>query len=110
MNINKLPETFEGKSEVKGYSFKKVDENNLMYVYEAKNELTSNTHFEVFYKKTTPILIDFKKRLYSDTEFKEIYPKSNNFGVWAWTTHNKQKAKELMDKLTKEKQKRNEQG
>ena len=36
-------------------------------------------------KKITPICLDFENRVYSETEFKEIYPKSKDFGIWAFT-------------------------
>jgi hypothetical protein len=29
--------------------------------------------------------IDYENNLYSETEFKEIYPNSKDFGIWAWT-------------------------
>ena len=79
----KLQKTFSGIGEVKGFEFTQLRESEKGYIYSVSNE--GNTHFETFRKKVTPTLIDFKKRLYSDTEFKERYPKSKDFGIWAWT-------------------------
>ena len=31
-------------------------------------------------------------KIFSETEFKEIYPKTKDFGIWAWCTTNEQKA------------------
>lgn len=83
MKIEKLPAMFDGKGEVSGFSFTKVYENEVGYVYEVKDGY--HIHYESFKKKITPICIDFQKRIYSETEFKEVYPKSRDFGTWAWT-------------------------
>ena len=86
-NIEKLPQSFEGVGEVKGYTFKQVAESDIGYVYEVWSEDT-NSHYEVFKKSIVAKCIDFKKKIYSETEFKETYPKSNQFGISAWTiTH-----------------------
>jgi len=50
------------------------------------------TWFEVFNTTYVPICIDFEKRIYSETDVKEVYPKSKDFGVWAWTYNNKEEA------------------
>jgi hypothetical protein len=86
MNIQQLPETFIGVGEVKGFAFERVFSNSNAYIYRVTSHKGSKPYYEVFKRKDTPLCIDFKKRIYSDTEFKEIYPKSNAFGVWAWTT------------------------
>ena len=84
--IQQLPEQFTGIGEVKGFQFERVFSNELAYIYKVTSHANSKPYFEVFKRKHTPICLDFKKRLYSDTEFKEIYPKANAFGAWAWTT------------------------
>ena len=81
--ITKLENTFKGTGEVKGFVFTKEYENEKGYVY--KVDTGENQHFEAFYRKETPICIDFENRVYSETELKEVYPKSNDFGVWAWS-------------------------
>ena len=87
--INLLEKEFIGKGEVKGVEFKQVFANERFYIYQRGLHL-----FEVFERKTTPLCIDFAKKTYSDTDSKEIYPKSNNFGVWAWCCGSLEKAME----------------
>jgi len=80
----KLPTTFIGTGEVKDFKFTQVFENEKGYVYEVNTG--SNIHYESFLKKERPICLDFEKRIYSETDKKEVYPKSNDFGATAWTT------------------------
>jgi hypothetical protein len=84
--LNKLPDHFIGTGEVKGFEFTKIAESDKGYVYKVDD------HYEYFLKKKVSVCLDFGKRLYSDTDFKEIYPKAKDFGIWAWTTHNLNKA------------------
>ena len=81
MKITKLEPTIIGKGEVKGIEFKQVFENANGYVYQRSD----NACFEAMRKQLVPICIDFEKRIYSETEFKEVFPKSKDFGVWAWS-------------------------
>jgi len=74
----------EGVGEVKGFLFVLHRENKKAYIYEVYvNDFFS--HYEVFEKRTVSDCIDFKKRLYSETNKHEIYPKAKDFGLWAWT-------------------------
>jgi hypothetical protein len=91
MDITTIQNQFRGIGEVKGFEFIKIASVHGAYCYEViSNE--GNIHYEVFKVKTVPVCIDFEKRIYSQTEFKEIYPKSKDFGVWAWTYSSKEKA------------------
>jgi hypothetical protein len=78
MKIEKLKKEFIGVGEVKGFTFRQLFENDNAYIYKV------NEHFEVVMKKHSPVCIDFEKRIYSETEFKETYPKGNKFGIEAW--------------------------
>ena len=89
-----VPQFFEGKGEVKGYTFTKMKETENFYIYEVKSE--STLHYEIFRRKSTPICIDFDNRIYSETEAKEKYPTSKNFGDWAWTSATYERAVEKM--------------
>lgn len=82
--INLLEKNFFGTGEVKGFEFNQIRVCTLAYLYEVKSN-DGNIHFEVFKRKNAPVCIDFENRIYSETDFKEIYPKSNDFGAWAWT-------------------------
>jgi hypothetical protein len=94
----KIEDTFVGESEVKGFTFKKVFENDIGYVYKVNTGYSE--HYEAFYKKETPICIDFKNRIYSETDTKEVYPKSKNFGVWAWSVNSLEKGIEKLNLKT----------
>lgn len=81
--ITKLDANITGKGEVKGFLFTRVYENEEGYIYNV--DTGESNHFEVFFRKETPICLDFENRIYSENESKEIYPKSKDFGIWAWT-------------------------
>jgi len=83
MNIKKLDKTILGVGEVKGFLFTQIKESDNGYIYQVDTE--QSIHFELFKKKTTPVCVDFSNRIYSTTESKEQYPKSSDFGVWAWS-------------------------
>ena len=82
--IERLPLQFIGTGEVKGFKFEQVSELPTHYIYSVNSG--EETHYEVFEVRETPLCIDFENRIYSDVQFKHVYPKSNDFGVWAWTT------------------------
>lgn len=92
--ITKLENRIEGKGEVKGFVFTKEFENDNGYVY--KVDTGNGNHFEAFYRKETPICIDFENRIYSETDKKEVYPKSKDFGVWAWSVGSLEKGIERL--------------
>lgn len=97
MSLLKLEKGFVGVGEVNGVIFTQVAENEKGYMY--KVELENETYYEVFKKESSPICLDFSKKIYSETDFKEVYPKSNKFGYSAWTFKNEQKAKEQFNRL-----------
>lgn len=99
IKTTKLQLNFEGVGEVKGFSFKQVKECEFGYVYEVENG--AKPYYEVFKKKTAPICIDFSKRLYSETEFKEVYPNAKQWGITAWSTKNSASAFDLLKTFKK---------
>jgi len=99
--IQELEKEFIGKGEVSESKFIQIFDSVHGYIYEVKQLDVHTPLFEVFKRKNTPICIDFENRVYSDTEFKEIYPKSKDFGVWAWTCNNIEDAKLKFDSLNK---------
>lgn len=92
--IHELPLSFEGTGEVKGVTFLQRIKTDTHYIFERVQDEMS--HFEVFERKHTPVCLDFTKREYSTTEFKEIYPKSKDFGITAWCCNSFAKATEKM--------------
>ena len=74
-----LEKFFVGNKEVNNDTFTQVFKNNEFYIYKRGKYL-----FEVFERKTVPLCVNFANRIYSETERKEVYPKTKDFGVWAW--------------------------
>ena len=85
MKTKKLEKNFIGIGDVKGFKFTQIKASTTAYLYEV-NHGGGVIYFDVFKRKTTPVCIDFKKRVYSETEQKEIYPKTKDFGIWAWNS------------------------
>lgn len=68
--IKELAETFEGRGEVRGDTFRQLFKSEKAYMYERKSEDT--LYYEVFKRKI-------------NKQFNCVsYPKSNSFGDWAW--------------------------
>lgn len=80
----KLENQIIGTGDVKGFIFTQKKKSKQGYVYEVDDN-DDNKHYEVFKKKEVALCIDFAKHIYSETDTKEVYPKSKDFGVWAWT-------------------------
>lgn len=98
--IKNLPDSFAGKGEMGGYEFKKLKETPYGFIYEVFNQECSTVPFyEVFEKQARQICIDFNKRIYSENEFKYVYPKAKDFGNWAFTCKSKQKAFEYLKRF-----------
>ena len=96
--IHELENSFTGIGEVKGFEFTKVAETDIGYVYCVRTSDKSN-HYEVFKKRKTPICIDFENKIYSETDFKEVYPNSKQFGISAWSVKNYKTALERLKVL-----------
>lgn len=99
MTTTKLPEYFQGTGEVKEFIFRRIKETDNSYIYEVTHPEALNPHYEVFRKKAVPICLDFVAKVYSETEFKEVYPKSNAFGVSAWCVTSIEEAEKYILKL-----------
>ena len=82
-----LPLTFEGRGEVKGFSFKQVKRSNTAHLYEVSDTF-GNKWYEVFIRK-------------ENARFGNIaYPKQKAFGVSAWSARTIEKAIKRFDELT----------
>ena len=80
--VKELEDNFIGTGSVSGFKFKKLHQTELGYLYEVDSG-DEDIHYEVFQRKTTPICLDFEKKIFSDTDSKVIYPKDEHFGQWA---------------------------
>lgn len=90
---------FEGKGEVFGTRFKQLHKSEKAFMYELTDIETGQKRFEVFEKKASKggdAIIAGKVVKYEE---KELYPKSNNFGVWAWCFSDYKKAIEKFNSI-----------
>lgn len=97
-NLILLEKEIEGTGEVSGLKYSQIKVSESAYLYEVTRDGTIAC-FEVFKRKNSPICIDFQNRVYSETEFKETYPKSNSFGDWAWSYFKLESAIEKFNSL-----------
>lgn len=97
MVIDNLQDSFVGTGEVKHFLFTKIAESITAYIF--KVEFEENEHFEVMKRLVSPICLDFEKKIYSETHFKEYYPKSNSFGTNAWSFYTQKEALEKFNQL-----------
>ena len=90
IKTEKLPTEFIGTGQVKGIKFTQIKASNKAYIYEVNNN--GAIYFEVFKIISSGKCIDFNKRTYSETEFKESYPKARLFGTDAFNCFTLEKA------------------
>lgn len=81
-----LPISFEGKGEVKGFSFTQVYKTAKGYIYKVKCKDTNKEHYECFKRKVNT---KFSKHEHGQIS----YPRSASFGIWAWTFDSFEKSK-----------------
>jgi hypothetical protein len=96
-HVEKIRAIYEGAGEVRKFTFQQCMEAENAYIYAVNDK--GKIHYEVFVKKTAPLCVDFEKRIYSETHFREVYPKANDFGVWAWTYRDKESALKKFETL-----------
>jgi hypothetical protein len=99
MKVIDLPPSFVGTGEVKGSTFTRVFDGHKRKIYEVLAPEAQLPHYEVFDVKTTAICLDFANRIYSEDEVKVVYPKSADFGSWAWTYNNLESALKKAEEL-----------
>lgn len=83
----KLNKTIIGRGDVKGVIFTQIKETPLGYIY-----LRSDGIYEVFKKqvlKQRTLFFNDKPVIFEE---KEVYPKSKNFGISAWSCLTYEKA------------------
>ena len=94
-----LEKEFIGKGEVKGCKFTQISSTGVAYLYEV--EQNDKTYYEVIKRLISPICIDFENKVYSETEFKEVYPKANKFGIDGFTLGDLESAEAKLELITK---------
>jgi hypothetical protein len=97
--MRKLKEQFIGIGEVKGFDFFQLNRTENAAFYKVEN-----SYYEIFIIKTQK---EQKKNINGSEVFfkpKEIYPRSNQFGISAWTIHNYDKALTKWGEISKTEQ------
>lgn len=79
--IKELPKKLEGSGDTKGFTYEQKDKRHYGYIYRAQDS-AGVVHFEVFERRLVH-LFDFETNTQLEDQ-KVSYPKSNDFGVWAW--------------------------
>ena len=81
--MKQLQQQFQGRGEVKGYTFTQIRVTDLGFIY--SKELNGSLSYEVFKRK-------------ENKRFDCIsYPTSNSFGVWAWDCKTLERAEEILN-------------
>ncbi len=84
--MRELKDQFEGKGEVKGFTFTQIKKTENGYIYKVERE-GYPTRFEVF-----------KRRI--NKQFDCVsYPKSKSFGIWAWCCRSICRANQILEEI-----------
>ena len=84
--MKQLQQQFQGRGEVKGYTFTQIRVTDLGFIY--SKELNGSLSYEVFKRK-------------ENKRFNCIsYPTSNSFGVWAWDCKSLERAEEILNRFS----------
>lgn len=84
MDIIELPLEFIGIGEVKGDLFKQRNRSPKAYIYERKASDSDYTTYEIFKRKVSKESDAVMNGVNVHFEAKVKYPRSEDFGVWAW--------------------------
>ncbi len=95
-----LKSYFVGGGSKRGMIFNQINSSARAYLYEINDN--GAIHYETFKRRKTALCVNFEKREYSKTEFKDVYPKDRDFGVWAWCYNDNKKAVIKFNELCKE--------
>lgn len=99
MKTKILKSYFVGGSSKRGMIFNQIHSTTRAYLYEINDN--GLVHYETFKRRKVALCVNFEKREYSTTNFKDVYPKDNDFGIWAWCYNDKEKAIDKFNELDK---------
>ena len=86
--MKELKQYFEGRGEEKGYIFWQLERTKHGYLYKVTHSDTKKPHYEVFRRR-------------ENNRFGVVsYPKSNAFGLWAWTYPTLEMARQKLAEIT----------
>ena len=101
--MKQLEDVINGAKDVKGYVLTRIAITDDAYAYKATNVEYGDTHYEVFERRCTKggnATISGKVVTF---DAKEIYPSSENYGVWAWCTNDINKVGDIMADISRKK-------
>lgn len=84
--MRELEKSFEGKGQVKGYTFNQITASLYGFIYEKSNNQGGKT-FEVFKRR--------ENSLYNIVS----YPGSKSFGIWAWEVGTLERANQILEEI-----------
>ena len=87
--MKQLRKVFEGIGEVRGFLFTQIKSSKKGYIYHVNDE--NNIHYEIFKKRSGTNPFSNKEAVF--------YPRSNSFGLWAWTFRDKKQAEDKLKTL-----------
>ena len=99
----KLEKEFIGVGEVRGFRFKMLFENEKAFMYEVSCENDdgyTSRWYEVFERKVSKATDTIMNGVSVHFEEREVYPRSNSFGVCAWCINNYDRAKAKFDYIS----------
>ena len=99
----KLEKEFIGIGEVKGFKFKMLFNNEKAFMYEVSCENEdgyTSRWYEVFERRVSKATDTIMNGVMVHFEEREVYPKSNSFGVYAWCINNYDMAKDKFEYLS----------
>lgn len=83
--IKELPTHYIGRGVVRGFEFRQIYVTESGFIYEV--DTGASIYYEVFRKRV-------------NRRFACIsYPRASSFGIWAWTTPDLERAKEILREL-----------
>ena len=99
-----LQQEFAGTGEVKDFIFKQIKKNEHAFLYEVKvpsdDDDSVKMHYEVFERKVSKDNDTIMGGVQVHFDGKEVYPKANSFGIWAWACTDYDKALRKFNEIT----------
>jgi hypothetical protein len=96
--MKELEKEFIGSGEVEGFKFRQIKTSPYGYVYEISNG-DGKQHYETFERKESKKSERVIQGRAIQYEARIRYPKSGDFGLWAWCYRDKEKAIQKFDEL-----------
>jgi len=97
-----LEKTIKGTGEVAGFEFTQIAISNNAFTYRVNSDEVKESHYEVFERKELKESDYVMQGKAIHAEAKVRYPKSNNFGVWAWCFKSLESAMSKFKQITNE--------